>query len=135
MYKVAFDIHGVLDTYPYFRNLLKLHYEIGDEVYIISGQLLDDEVKAFLDKYDLPFTHYMSVTGELQDRDVEIDWSSGLPFVAAELWNPIKSEICVRENIDVIYDDSLVYKETFNDIDTLYIHVINTNRKEYKTRG
>ena len=133
--KVAFDVHGVLDTFKYFRDLAKTHFRNGDEVYIISGQLLDEQMKGFLSEHDIPYTHYMSVTGELQDRGVDIDWSSGLPFVAAALWNPIKAEICVREHIDVIYDDSSVYKETFNDINTLFIHVINMNRKEYKTRG
>lgn len=133
--KIAFDIHGCLDTYKYLRDLLKTHYDHGHDVYILSGQLLDDEMITFLETHDLPYTYYLSVTGELQDRGVDIDWSSGLPFVDAEIWNPIKAEICVREKIDILYDDSTVYKETFNDIDTLYIHVINTNRKEYKTRG
>lgn len=133
--KIAFDVHGVLDTFKYFRDLIKTHHRNGDEVYIISGQLLDDQMKAFIEQHDLPYSKYISVTGELQDRGVDIDWSSGLPFVDAELWNPVKAEVCVREEIDIIYDDSSVYKETFNDIDTLYVHVINTNRKEYKTRG
>ena len=133
--KVAFDVHGVLDTYEYFRKLLNRSFMNNDEVYIISGQLFDEEMEAFVKKHNLLYNHYISVTGELQDRGVEIDWSSGLPFVAEELWNPVKAEICVRENIDIIYDDSNVYKETFNDVDTLYVHVINTNRKEYNTRG
>ena len=133
--RVAFDVHGVLDSFKYFRDLLKMHHRAGDEVYILSGQLLDDEMKGFIDQHDLPFNKYLSVTGELQDRGVDIDWSSGLPFVDAEIWNPVKSEICVREGIHILYDDSTVYKDTFNEIDTLYIHVINTNRKEYKTRG
>jgi len=133
--KIAFDVHGVLDTYKYFRDLLKTHHRIGDEVYIISGQLLDDEMKGFLEQHDLPFTKYISVTGELQDRGIELDWSSGLPFAPEELWNPVKAEVCVREEIDVLYDDSNIYKPTFDDIDTLYVHVINTKRKQYNTRG
>jgi len=133
--RVAFDVHGVLDSFKYFRDLLKTHHQNGHEVYIISGQLLDEQMKEFIETHDLPFNHYLSVTGELQDRGVDIDWSSGLPFVDADIWNPVKSEICVREKIDIIYDDSSVYKETFNEIDTLFIHVINTNRKQYKTRG
>ena len=133
--RVAFDVHGVLDTYSYFRELITGLTRMGHDTYIISGQLLDTQMKSFLNEYEIEYTHYMSVTGELQDRGVEIDWSSGLPFVAADLWNPIKAEICLREDIDVIYDDSSVYKETFNEHDTLFIHVINMNRKEYKTRG
>ena len=133
--RIAFDVHGVLDTYKYFRDLLKTHHRNGDEVYIISGQLLDEEMTKFLEAHDLPTKNYISVVGELQDRGVEIDWSSGLPFVAAELWNPVKAEVCAREGIHVIYDDSCIYKETFNDHETLYIHVINPNRKEYCTRG
>lgn len=133
--KISFDVHGVLDSFRYFRDLAKTHYRNGDEVYIISGQLLDEQMKEFLGEYDIPYTHYMSVTGELQDRGVDIDWSSGLPFVDADLWNPVKAEICKREHIDVIYDDSVTYKKTFKESDTLFILVDNTNRKEYKTRG
>jgi len=43
-------------------------------------------------------------------------------------------ELLVDE-LDLPYNDSNVSKDTFNDINTLFVHIINTNRKEYKTRG
>lgn len=132
--KIAFDVHGVLDTYEYFRKLLKMHISNGDTVYIISGQLLDEQMQGFLTKYSLAYHYYYSIVEEVQKKGVSIDWTSGLPVVDDKVWDPIKAEICKKEKIDIIYDDSPVYKDTFNDIDTLYVHVINTNRKVYKTR-
>lgn len=132
--KIAFDVHGVLDTYEYFRNLLKLHISNGDTVYIISGQLLDEQMSGFLTEYSLSYHHYFSIVEEVQKLGIDIDWTSGLPVVDDKVWDPIKSNLCEKHSIDILYDDSPVYKDTFNHIDTLYVHIVNPNRKQYKTR-
>jgi len=36
--------------------------------------------------------------------------------------------------IDLMFDDSPVYLETFHDIDATYLHVINRDRVIYETR-
>jgi len=36
-----------------------------------------------------------------------------------------KSEYCEKAAIDFMFDDSPVYLESFHDIDTTYLHVIN----------
>lgn len=132
--KIAFDVHGVLDTFEYFRELANTLYNAGHEIYIISGQLFDDQMINFLIDNEICYHKYFSITQWLMDAGHEITWKCGMPYVDDKIWNPVKSEICVAEGVDILYDDSPVYKDTFNDIDTLYVHVVNPKRKQYEVR-
>jgi hypothetical protein len=132
--KIAFDVHGVLDTFEYFRELADVLYEAGHEVYIISGQLLDDQMIEFLETSRIRYHKYFSITQWLIDAGHEITWKCGLPYVDDAIWNPVKAEICVAHNVDILYDDSPTYKATFDNIETVYNHVINTKRKAYEVR-
>jgi hypothetical protein len=126
--RVAFDVHGVLDTHAEYRSLMRTLYAAGQTVYVISGQALDDEMKEFLDKEQLAkfYTHYYGVESYLLDQGYDkFEQRECGRFWPDDIWNPVKAEICVKEDIDMIFDDSPVYAETFTNIKTHFNLVIN----------
>ena len=126
--KVAFDVHGVLDTHAEYRQLMRSLYHLSHTVYVISGQALDDEMKEFLHSHDLMNWHHHYYGVESYLMDMGFDKYERRPcgrFWPDEIWNPVKAEICAKEGIDMIFDDSPVYAETFTDIDTHFNLVIN----------
>ena len=71
---------------------------------------------------------------DFEERGIEVKWVDGFPFADETLWDNAKRDYCIKHSIDLMYDDSPQYKETFNDIDTIYMHVINPTRKIYQNR-
>ena len=134
-FKVGLDIHGVIDTFPErFKFLSKALYESGAEVHIITGIKRDKTVEQLLDECGIRFTHYFSIVEHLEAKGTHIEWKNMLPYTDENEWNRAKRDYCKKHNIDFMFDDSPVYKETFHDIDTTYLHLINRNRTIYETR-
>lgn len=133
---VGFDFHGVLDTYPEMQKLARLHWaNDNDKVYIITG-LKATEAHEELNK--IGFSDYdgiYSIVDHLTEKGVTVEWDeNGRPWADKEHWNNAKKEICEANNVHIMYDDSPRYKDTFNDISTIYCHVINPTRVIYKVR-
>lgn len=132
--KIAFDIHGVLDTFDYFKDLIDMHRTNGDEIIIMTGQKYDDEIKALFKEKDIYFDQYFSVIDWLEAKGIEIDWKEGGGFADDCEWDIVKRDICLLHEIDVIYDDSPIYRDTFHDIPTLFLHVVNSKRVDYRSK-
>ena len=126
--KIAFDVHGVLDSLKEYRILMRELFNAKHTIYIISGQPLDKEMKEFLEEYHLHtcYHFYLSVEDYLMDRDVPYtqDGKGGKHF-ADEYWNHVKAEICTIHKVDMIFDDSPVYAEYFKNIPTVFSLVID----------
>ena len=136
--KIAFDVHGVLDTLPEYRQLLRTMLRDGHTIYIISGQPLDEEMEAFLDKYDLYNKHheYRSVeTYLLEQGNFDYEIRNGQKFWADEIWDPVKAQICKEEEIDMIFDNSLSYAQTFKKVPTVFSLVIDKTRSIKEKRS
>ena len=133
--KVGIDIHGVIDTFPdKFKVLSNALVAHGSEVHIVTGIKRNPDVDMLLDKAGIAFTHYFSIVEHLEANDEEIIWRGGLPFADEDKWNTAKRDYCHNNGIDLMFDDSPVYLETFHDIDATYLHVINRDRVIYETR-
>lgn len=132
--KIAFDVHGVLDSNATMRELMRFHHNAGHMVYIISGQLLDDQMCKVLKEKDLfnYYDIYMSVTHFLGDK---VTWNGNMPWAPDEDWNPAKAKMCLAEGIDILFDDSPTYGKYFDNIPTTYVRVENPNRVIYDVRG
>jgi len=135
--KIGFDIHGVIDTFPAFRAMIEKYIEDPDvEVHIITGLsrvTAEEQIGHLieLDKVD----GYFSITDHLVGRpDIEVKWINGLPWADENAWNNAKADYCYENGIDIMFDDSPIYADTFNEIDTIYCQVHNPARKKYKTR-
>jgi hypothetical protein len=129
--RVAFDVHGVLDTHEEYRALMRSLYELHHTIYIISGQPLDIEMMDLLEKHDLTdhHHHYMSVETFLLEEDIHgYTITEKGKFWIDEVWDPVKSIICDQEGIDMIFDNSPSYAETFKHVDTHFNLVIDKNK-------
>ena len=135
--KVGFDIHGVIDTFPAFRTMIEKYIDDPDvEVHVITGLARETAEREIghlvdLDKID----GYFSIADYLESRpDIEVTWVNGLPWADEIAWNNAKADYCYENQIDIIFDDSPIYADTFKDIDTVYVQIHNSNRKSFKTR-
>ena len=128
--KIAFDVHGVLDTHEEYRNLLKDLYRAGHVIYIISGQPADAEMRTFLSLHDLTnhTNRYYSIETHLLMLNVPFTEDETGKHFADEVWNPVKAQICEREKIDMIFDNSPHYAREFKDIKTIFSLVIEKNK-------
>jgi len=134
--KVGFDVHGVIDTFPAFVNLMNaLIADPNFEVHIITGLSrahAPDEIGHIV---DLDQVEYMSVVDYLVERDEAVDWIDGLPYAEQHAWDKAKSEYCAEHGIALLFDDSPTYGAHFKGINTTYCQVHNENRKRHKVRS
>lgn len=129
--KFAFDVHGVLDEHEEYRRLMRTLYYIGQTIYIISGQPLDDNMVALLKEHDLDnFYHeYRSIETYLLEEGVhEHEDTPKGKFWGDLIWNAVKAKMCEEEDIDMIFDNSPAYAETFKNVRTQYNLVIDKTR-------
>lgn len=129
--KVAFDVHGVLDALPEYRALMRTLYHANHEIYIISGQPLDAEIKELLVEHNLDgfYDEYRSVeTYLLAQGNTDYEIRDGQKFWADEHWDHIKAQICEEEYIDMIFDNSPSYAETFKSVRTEFALVIDKTK-------
>ena len=133
--KVGLDIHGVVDTFPEkFKQLAYALVKDGAEVHIITGAKRDSTIEKELARTGIRFTHDFSIVEHLEAKGECIEWRDGLPYADEDRWNSAKSEYCEKVGIDFMFDDSPIYLESFHDIDTTYLHVINQERKIFGVR-
>ena len=135
--KLGFDIHGVIDTFPVFQEMIK--NMVGDnrvEIHVISG-LSEKEVHGQIGHL-IPLdqiTGYFSIADYLSTKPgVIVEWRNGMPWADEEEWNKAKAAYCVEKGIDIMFDDSPMYAKYFDDIPTIYCQIHNVNRKRFKTR-
>ena len=129
--KIAFDVHGVLDSLIEYRKLMRTLYHANHEIYIISGQPLDAEMQDFLDEYNLTnwYHHYYGIESYLLEKGVHTpEERPDGKFWPDEIWDPVKAQICKDEEIDMIFDDSPTYAVAFKDVATHYNLVIDKTK-------
>lgn len=134
--KVGFDIHGVIDTFEVFQDMIAKYINDPDvDVYVLSGleeKYLEKEVGHLI---DLSKVTYFSVTDYLVRSGAKVEWINGLPWADDEEWNRAKAAYCRLVGIDILFDDSPTYAPYFDHVDTIYCQIHNPKRKRFKTRG
>lgn len=129
--KVAFDVHGVLDTLPEYRELMRTMFDYGHEIFIISGQPYDAEMVELLEKHDLIdwFHTYDSVETYLLDTgEFEYEIVDDGKFWPDHIWDPVKAKICEEHGIDMIFDNSPSYAAEFKKVATHFNLVIDKTK-------
>jgi len=114
--KIAFDIHGTIDSDPkFFGKLFDFLKGCGVTVYITTGVPLwvaIDELSnmGLLTKCDKIF----SITDYHISIGTDIRWDErDRPWIEDELWDRSKADFCKRENIDLHIDNSPIYGKYF----------------------
>jgi hypothetical protein len=123
MIKVGIDIHNCIDKYPeFFSHMTHLLWKNNDQIYIITGSSWTSEIKELLEKYEIYYTHYFSVTDYLLKKGEAVTWKNSTnPFFDNDVWNRAKAEYCERNKIYYHFDDSDSYGQYFKT--TKYIKV------------
>jgi len=118
--KFGFDIHGVIDALPKtFAFLSKAIVESGGEVHILTGGSWTPEIDQQLKSYGVVWTHSFSVYDHLIEKGVNIVGQIQFPDGTIQKkfedghWDKVKSEYCLKHNIDLHLDDTLIYNEHF----------------------
>jgi|LakMenEpi03Aug12_release.lakeMendotaPanAssembly.Ray.scaffolds.fasta_scaffold1328811_1 hypothetical protein len=134
-FKLGLDFHGVIDTFPEYMALFsQLLVDADYEVHVVTGLKRDSGIEADLNRFGIKFTHYFSIVDKLEQDGVTIIWRDGLPYADKIYWDIAKRDYCEANQIDIMIDDSPVYRDTFHDISTVYLHLINEKRKQYIVR-
>jgi len=125
--KIAFDIHGVLDrNLSIVKAFMKtLRDTLGCEVWILSGpplEQINDELKALDVNKDEHFDRVVSIVDYLKGQNIEM-WQNenGNWHCDNRAWWKSKGEICKKNDIDVIFDDSVKYADNMPDSTTFHL--------------
>jgi uncharacterized Fe-S cluster protein YjdI len=114
--KIAFDIHGVLDTNPkFFSELTTLLKENGHEVHLLTGSHIDNKLLKYVGvKLNISYTHIFSITDYHVQKGTGVKFDKqGHPWLDPYEWDKSKAEYCARNNIDLCLDDSDTYAYFF----------------------
>ncbi len=125
--KIAFDFHGVLQEYPDKLKAMLRPLRIDHTIIVLSGPPLDQIYKELKQSGYLQGYHYdyaISVVDWLVDQGVEMKiHADGSLYCEEHLWWKSKARICKDENIEVLCDDSLKYKEHIINNTPLFLHI------------
>jgi len=129
--KIAFDVHGVLDTHlRELKPMIRMLDILGYEIHIISGpskvQIMK-RLKNFGYNEDnffiYPSSRVHSVVNFLEEDGVKFEYKDGNPWTDEQTWWTSKARICKSFDIDYLVDDSLQYKPAFELTKCEYIHI------------
>ena len=122
--RIAFDIHGVIDTYPkILKPMISMLKATGQDVVIVSGPK-SDEIWREMVKLGISGVPYYSVVDFLENQGVEFTYDSkSTPWCDEETWWDSKARICQHYDIDYLIDDSYKYEPAFKLIDAEFIHI------------
>ena len=115
MLKIGLDIHGVIDTYPYyFKKLSEFYISCDFEVHIITGAQKTKELTNLLNNFEIQYTHFFSISDYLIKNGFKHHFSSSNnPWFDEEVWICQKGDYAKRVNLNIHYDDTLEYKSFF----------------------
>lgn len=119
-FSMGIDIHGVIDSLPdTFSFLSDAIIKNGGDVHIITGgswtKELEDNIKSLGIKYTHKFSVYDFLIETQSDQIGEIVFADGTIQRKFQdgCWDKAKGEYCIKHNISLHIDDTLVYNEFF----------------------
>ncbi len=119
-FKLGLDIHGVLNALPeFFAFLTDSIIKNGGEVHLITGGTWNKELEAEVNKYNIKYTHNFSVYDYLIESNAKqlgsISFEDGTiqRKFEDEQWDRVKGEYCLKNNISLHIDDTLIYNNYF----------------------
>ena len=126
--KIAFDLHGVIDTHPeIIYPMMFFTKTIGHDICIVSGpsaELIKNKLTKINFYKTFSFITIYSVVDFLQESGVET-WKdkNGDVWADDQNWWDAKAKICKYHDIDYIIDDSEKYKSAFELTSCGFIHI------------
>lgn len=127
MNKIGFDIHGVIDQNPeLFSKIIQRFRELNYEIHILTGSIIDRNIKEELKGYGIEYDHLFSILDYHKDKDTEM-WTdeNGRFWIDDDTWNKTKSMYCNKQNLKFHIDDTEIYGKYFN---VPFGHITPTDR-------
>jgi len=111
--KIAFDIHGTLDSSQVIRSFVKLLNNCPDyQIFVISGPPYKQIEKELIHlDIILEKNQILSVVDFLRDKGVKMWEDKNGWWCDEEIWWDSKGLICEEYHIDMIFDDKIRYKK------------------------
>ena len=120
-YKIGLDFHGVVDVLPeFFSFLSNAIVSAGGEVHIITGGSWDRDFESQLSSLNIKWTHKFSVYDYMIDSNAEIKGEVSFPDGTIQkkfnnvTWDKVKGDYCLKNNISLHLDDTLIYNDFFS---------------------
>lgn len=111
--KIGIDIHGVIDKYPFFKEMAKCMLAGGHEIHIITGTTFTkakNDLRSIGMVSTINYTNIFSVTDKLIANNIPVKWKTpNDPIFPDDIWNKAKADYCTANNIDIHFDDSDIY--------------------------
>lgn len=121
----GFDIHGVLDTYKSLALVCEALIKDGHSVHIMTGARREVALEHLMQAgilTSLHYTHFYSISDDLLQRGIPVEWRADNPKFADKDWDSAKAQYCERYSIIALFDDSPVYG-TYMEAQTEFIHI------------
>lgn len=123
--KLGLDVHGVITKNPtLFAKLTSGLILRNHTVHILTGVEDGDRIRLELANYGITYTDFFSITSEHKRLGTHMIFKNGdpnHPLIAPPKWDCTKANYCQQKMIDIHIDDSSVYGQYFEYIDTQYI--------------
>ena len=117
--KIGVDIHGVIDSSPNtIKEILRMLRLMGIEIIIISGPplpMIKDQLTEMGLEIEKHYDKVYSIVNHLKDTGCKRWKKNGLWYASEEDWNRSKGEICEKEKISFMIDDSEMYRNDMPD--------------------
>ena len=127
--KLGIDIHGVADEVPeFFAELSRILVQAGCEIHIITGPPDSPRLREELTRLNISFTHLFSIVDYHKSIGTEMYEVKGNMYCSEYLWDKTKADYCMREKIDLHFDDSDAYLYFFK---TPYARYYSKNKRKY----
>jgi hypothetical protein len=119
-FKLGLDIHGVLNALPeFFAFLTDSIIKNGGEVHLITGGTWSKELENEVKRYNIKYTHVFSVYDYLIESNAKqvgsISFGDGTiqRKFEDEQWDRVKGDYCLKNDINLHIDDTLIYNDYF----------------------
>jgi len=125
--KIAFDFHGVLETYPEQMKSLILALKGAHRIVVLSGPpsgILRLELESCGYVEGFHYSQALSVVDWLKAKGTSMhQHENGSWYCDDDIWWSSKARICEEQDIDILFDDTLKYKEHIKNGKPLFLHI------------
>jgi hypothetical protein len=115
--KIGLDIHGVIDQDPdFFATIISMLRMQGNEVHILTGREITDELIEKLSGYGVTYDQLFSITTYHKEKGTYITYKNDdptQPLIAPPTWDRTKGIYATKVGLDIHIDDSLIYGQFF----------------------
>jgi len=125
--KIAFDFHGVLESYPEILKSVLRPLRVDHTVIVLSGPPLSqiyEELTTVGYHQGYHYDYAISVVDWIKAQGYKMELNEqGSWYTDDETWWSSKARICEEQHIELLFDDKLEYKGHIKNNNPLFLHI------------